>query len=171
MRAVARDFRSGAGMTALLAPMPPADQALKRAAAQLVSAAGGCDAAASLCRVGKSQLAAFGSINEPDRFMPVDVLRDLAAVTHGHAGQLALLGLLAADAGCVLVPVAAAAPRGLDALAAIACFSKEAAELVAALASHAAGGASPGLIVAEADDVMRKLAAIRAAARELERGA
>lgn len=158
-------------MTALLAPMPPADQALKRAAAQLVTAAGGCDAAAGFCRVGKSQLAAFGSITEPDRFMPVDVLRDLVAVTHGHAGQLALLGLLAADAGCVLVPVQADAARGLDALAAIAEISKEVAELVAALAGHVAGGAAPGAIVAEADDVMRKVAALRAAARDLERGA
>ncbi|MBU6167087.1 MAG: hypothetical protein KGQ52_13315 [Alphaproteobacteria bacterium] len=158
-------------MTALLAPMPPADQALKRAAAQLVHAAGGCDAAAGLCRVGKSQLAAFGSITEPDRFMPVDVLRDLAAVTRGHAGQLALLGLLAANAGCVLVPVTVDGAADLDPLDAISVLSKETAELVAALAGHAQRKGSVRSIVAEADDLVRKAASIRAWAMELERGA
>lgn len=152
-------------MTALLQPMPARDQALKRATRDLVAAVGGCELAAGLCRVGKSQLAAAGSINEPDRFMPVDVLRDLVAVSHGQPGQLALLAFLAAEAGCVLVPVKAG--PALDPLQAIAALSKENAELVAAMATP---GASPRRIMAEAEDVMANAAAIRAAAAELERG-
>jgi hypothetical protein len=156
-------------MTALSAPMPPRDQALKRAVAQLVAAAGGCEAAALLCRLGKSQLAAAGSINEPDRWLPVDVLRELVAITHGHADQLAVLRHLAAEAGQVLVPVCAAPINPLDAIAGL---SREAADVVAVLALHAAGGAGCAAdIVREADELMVKVAGIRAAAAEMVKGA
>jgi hypothetical protein len=148
-------------------PMPPRDQALKRATQQLVQAAGGCEVAAGLCRLGKSQLAAAGSINEPDRWLPVDVLRDLVAVTQGHGGALALLRFLAAEAGHVLVP--ANGQAAIDPVAAIQDFSREAAELVGVLALHAAGGADPRRMIREADDVMAKVAGIRAAAEQLER--
>lgn len=151
----------GCFVTAITAPLPPADQALKRATRALVQAAGGIDQAAALSRLGRSQLAAAGSITEPDRWLPVDVLRDLMAVTHGHADQLAVLRLLAADAGCVLVPVIAPA---IDPLASIAVLAKESADLVGALAVHAAGSSSAADIVREADELMIKVAGIRAAA-------
>ncbi|OYZ15620.1 MAG: hypothetical protein B7Y35_06010 [Sphingomonadales bacterium 28-64-96] len=149
--------------------MCPRDQALKRATRLLVDAAGGCENAAALCRVGKSQLAAAGCINEPDRWLPVDALRDLMGVTRGHAGAAQLLAHLAAEAGFVLVPVSGAAGGGIDALAAIADLSRETAQLVGVLAEHAAGGADPRRVIAEADDVMAKVAGIRAAAEQLER--
>lgn len=156
-------------MTALSAPLPPRDQALKRATAQLVHAAGGCEQAAALCRVGKSQLAAAGSITESDRYLPVDVVRDLMGVTHGHADQTAVLRLLAADVGLVLVPVVAAA---INPLAAIGALSKESSELIGALAGHAAGGVCFAAdIVREADELMIKVAGIRAAAAAIAKGA
>jgi hypothetical protein len=164
MRSLHGDFR----MTALSAPMSPRDQALKRATHALVAAAGGCEQAPGFCRVGKSQLAAAGSITEPDRWLTVDVLRDLQAVTHGHADQTAVLRLLAADAGCVLVPLAAVP---IDPLTSIGALSKEASELVSVLAQHAAGGECFAAdIVREADDLVRLAAGVRAAAAAIAKG-
>lgn len=151
-------------------PMCPRDQALKRATRALVDAAGGCENAAPLCRVGKSQLAAAGCINEPDRWLPVDVVRDLMAVTRGHAGAAQLLAHLAAEAGFALVPIAGkrGAAAGIEPLAAIQDLSRETAELVGVLAQHAAGGADARRIIKESDDVMAKVAGIRAAAQQME---
>ena len=148
-------------------PMCPRDQVLKRATRALVDAAGGCEGAAALCRVGKSQLAAAGCANEHDRWLPVDVMRDLMGVTRGHAGAAQLLAHLAAEAGFVLVPVSGAG--GIDPLAAIHDLSRETAELVGVLAQQAAGGADPRRIISESDDVMAKVAGIRAAAEQMER--
>jgi hypothetical protein len=153
-------------MSLLAAPLPPRAQALKRASRALVDAAGGCEAAADLCRLGKSQLAAAGSVTEPDRWLPLDVVAQLMAVTHGHAGQMAVVQHLAAAAGHALVPVAGAA---LDPLAAIGRLSKEAADVVAQLVAHQTGTAAPGQIIKECDELLAAVAGIRAAAQVLER--
>ncbi len=46
-----------------------------------VEDAGGLEAAASLTRVQKSQIAAYGDVNQQDRFAPADVVLDIEAVT------------------------------------------------------------------------------------------
>jgi hypothetical protein len=150
------------------AAMQPRDQALKRATRALVEAADGCEMAARLCRVGKSQLAAAGCINQPDRWLPVDALRDLMAVTRGHAGAVQLLAHLAAEAGFALVPVEQLG--GIDPLSAIAELSKESAALLAGLAVMAGGASNHRRIIVDCDNVMAKTAAIRAAADQLEKG-
>jgi hypothetical protein len=148
--------------------MKPRDQALKRATRALVDAAGGCEAAAGLCRLGKSQLAAAGSINEPDRWLPVDVLRDLMAVTRGLPGCADLLAHLAAEAGFALVPLGDGPV--IDPRAAIAQLATEAADVVSELARFEPGRSDPRLLIKESDDLLRVAAGVRAAAVELERG-
>jgi hypothetical protein len=80
----------------------PDKQALKLASKRLGQAAGGVEAAANYCRVGKSLLSEYGSRNN-ETFMPIDVVADLEAVTHGTAGWPLVTRMLAAEAGCALV--------------------------------------------------------------------
>jgi hypothetical protein len=152
-------------------PMNPRDQALKRATRAQVAAAGGCEGAAPLCRLGKSQLAAAGSINEPDRWLPVDVLRDLMGVTAGHADQLAVLQHLAAEVGAVVLPGVDVAAVTLDPAAAIIQISSEANDVVAQLARFVPGRSDPRALIKEADELQLAAARLRAAAAQLEREA
>ena len=73
--------------------------ALKAAARVLVSRIGGLDAAAAGTRVGRSNLADYGSVNQPERFVPADVIADLEAA----AGEPLITAVLARAAGFELV--------------------------------------------------------------------
>jgi hypothetical protein len=80
----------------------PDKQALKRETRALIKAAGGLEAAATLCRPGKTQLGNYQSFNADD-YMPIDVVADLEAVTHGTAGWPILTRRLATMAGGAFV--------------------------------------------------------------------
>jgi DUF1680 family protein len=123
--------------------LPPERQADKRAAAQLVKAAGGVEAAAELCRLGKSHLSDVGNVNSPDKFMPIDVVRQLEEVTQDLPGWPHVTRHLACAAGFELVRrPAAELGAETDWLAHIARVSKEAGDVVSKIAAHAAGGLS-----------------------------
>ena len=95
----------------------PADlRALKTATRRLVELVGKLDAAASVCRINKSVLAAAYNPHEPDRFVPADVIADLELV----AAEPVVTRVLARLSGHALVPIA---PRGgLEALALVEVF-------------------------------------------------
>jgi hypothetical protein len=147
--------------------MTPREQALKRASRDLVAAAGGCEMADALCRVQKSQLSAAGSVTEPGRWLPVDAVRDLEAVTHGTAGHPQVTRFLAAEAGYALVKLR---PTPCDPLQAIGQLSREAADVVHQLVLNQAGMASATDTIRECDELLALVAGIRAAAQALERG-
>lgn len=80
----------------------PALQAGKEASKALVRAAGGGEAAEGYCSKSQPRLSAYGLPNTPD-FMPIDVVRDLEAITHGGAGHPIVTRWLAKEAGYLLV--------------------------------------------------------------------
>lgn len=80
----------------------PEDQAGKAAAAKLVRAVGGMEAAEGYCRSNMRRLSEYGRPDN-DCFMPMDVIADLEAVSHGTVGHPIVTRYLAARAGYVLV--------------------------------------------------------------------
>lgn len=81
--------------------------ALKTAMRAAVVAAGGLEAAATVCRLSKTSLAASYDPHAPDRFPPVDVVADLEAC----AAEPLVTATLARLAGYRLVRVGAAEGR------------------------------------------------------------
>lgn len=156
--------------------LSPERQADKRIAAQLVRAAGGVEAAAGFCRLGKSQLSDVGNVNISDKFMPLDVIDDLEAVTAGTPGWPQVTRALARRRGFELVPMPEASDVEIDWLQHIAQLSKEAGDVVSKLAANAAGGITAAEIkraeiVREFDELVRIAVEGRAAAlAELARG-
>lgn len=92
----------------------PAKQALKRETKRLIEAAGGLEAAALYARPNKTAMGDYGSPNNADRFMPIDAVADLEAITRGSAGWPIVTRMLAKLAGCALVELPTAAPGGGD---------------------------------------------------------
>jgi hypothetical protein len=80
----------------------PQDQAAKAKSLALVRASGGVEAAAAFCRSNMRRLSEYGRPDN-DCFMPIDVVRDLEAVTHGTAGHPIVTRYLAQQAGYTLV--------------------------------------------------------------------
>lgn len=103
---------------------------LKIAFGELVARVGGIEAAASLCRVGKSTIARYASLSPADDecFVPVDVVRALEAV----AGEAIVTSELAsmADGAFVKLPSVA---RPADLFSALAALSQETNDTTAAI--------------------------------------
>jgi hypothetical protein len=108
---------------------PPHLQAGKAAAKALVRAAGGGEAAENFCSKSQPRLSAYGLPNTAD-FMPVDVVRDLEAITHGAAGHPLVTHWLANEAGYLLVRKPRRGGGGGDLHAELACVSKETHDVV-----------------------------------------
>jgi hypothetical protein len=87
---------------------PAAFNALKTAFKLLVADLGGIEAAATCTRVGKSQIAEYGSVNAPERHVPADVLLALETV----AGAPHVTAALARAQGYKLVRLESAARPG-----------------------------------------------------------
>lgn len=81
---------------------------LKAVTRRLVERAGGAEVAALATRVAHSQLSAYGSLTERDRFAPVDVVADLER----DIGDPLVTRELAGLAGFRLVPIDGAGPCG-----------------------------------------------------------
>ena len=152
------------------AVLSPAQQALKNASLDLVKAAGGFDAAAGFCRIGKSQLSDACSVHHADKWLPVDVVADLQRVTRGQPGWPFVARQLAEREALVLVALPDVS-TGPDFPHHLAQLAKEGGELMAKLATALADGkvcaadaATLGL-VREAADVVRVAVAIQAALR------
>ncbi|WP_430636387.1 hypothetical protein [Sphingomonas hankookensis] len=76
---------------------------LKERTGELLAAVGGLEAAASYCRVSKTQLGRYASLSpaDADTFAPIDVVRCLETA----AGQPIVTEHLAADAGGAFVVI------------------------------------------------------------------
>jgi hypothetical protein len=158
------------------AALTPEMQGLKRATAALVKAGGGVEAAALLCRLGKSQLACAGSVNEADRFLPADAILDLESCTRGLPGWPQITGFLARQHGLALVDLSVAEDGGgpVDWLQHIAALSKEAGDVVSKIAANAAGGLSAAEVAGselerECDELIDAAVKLRAAVRAVVR--
>jgi hypothetical protein len=74
----------------------PDHDVLKRATRRQIKACGGLEAAATMTRVGKTELGYYQGLQHPDRFAPIDVVADLMA----NGGGLHILDALAGLADC-----------------------------------------------------------------------
>jgi hypothetical protein len=82
-------------------PCAPGDRALKSLLRALIDRLGGLDAAASIVRVGRSQLSSYGDPGAGNAFVPADVLAHLEAA----AGEPLVTAELARRANCALLPL------------------------------------------------------------------
>lgn len=111
---------------------------LKERTGELVAAVGGLEAAASYCRVSKTQLARYASLtaSDADYFAPIDVVRCLETA----AGTPIVTEHMAVEAGGVFVAVPGTAASGADLLTLLAAQSRESSELTNALCLGLADG-------------------------------
>lgn len=114
--------------------LSPRQLAKKRAFRDLVEAAGGLDAAAMFCRLGKSQLQRCYDRNTPDAYAPIDVVDDLEEVTRAAPGWPHVTRLHARELGLLLLdPPASAAPTADNLMAALARASREHSDIATGL--------------------------------------
>lgn len=138
---------------------------VKDAVRALLHRVGGEEKAAALCRVSKSTLSEYGNPRHPTRHMPVDVVLTLEKA----AGDAPVTGHMAAEHDCLILrlPEEGASPEWLSHLTNI---GREAGDVF-----HRAGEflADDGeidhreapLLLREIDDLLRVVAAMRAAVR------
>lgn len=156
---------------------PPERQLLKAVAKSLVRAAGGVEAAALATTRSPSQLSAYGHVNAPE-FMPVDVIADLEAVTHGTAGHPLATRHLARLAEFALVALPDAPDGSTDWHRSLGALAREVGDIIervgSALANDGAVSAAEvrdARIVEECDELIAHAIAMRALAlRVLEAG-
>lgn len=119
--------------------LSPFKQALKLATRELVRAAGGQEAAVGFTRFARHQaLSDFGNpAPEHDaRFIPVDAVADLEAVTRGTPGWPQVTRALARTQGFALVPLPAPRGEGADLPDHFRAIVKETADVTALLSFH-----------------------------------
>lgn len=127
----------------------PDKQALKRESKRLIRAAGGVEAAAMFARPNKTAMGEYGSQNT-DRFMPVDAIADLEAVTRGTAGWPIMTRMLAAMSSCAVVELPQADALQTDWFKQIGCLASDNGKIAEALCDAAADG------VVTAEEVLTK---------------
>jgi hypothetical protein len=145
---------------------------IKRATRDLVRSVGGTSEGAVLCRVRQQDLSDYQNRDQPARFMPADVIRDLEAV----APRPLVTEALAIEAGYSLfkLPVADVVAGG-DWPRMLAAFGKESGELVAKVATHAmdvltAREVRDSGLISEIDETIAVLVAMRACAVTVAEG-
>jgi hypothetical protein len=135
--------------------------AIKTATRALVRSVGGIEAAALVCRYGKSAIAEGYDPHRPDRTLPADVVADLERC----AAQPFVTAVLARLSGHALVPLVQPGTREAQAIAEI---GRESAEVFAAWATAMADSTlSDAERRAVADRVLALNAACMAAAGAL----
>jgi hypothetical protein len=144
---------------------------IKRATRDLVRSVGGTSEGAVLCRVRQQDLSDYQNRDQPARFMPADVIRDLEAV----APRPLVTEALAIEAGYSLFRLPDAAVTGGDWPAMLATFGKESGELVAKVATHAmdvltAREVRDSGLISEIDETIAVLVAMRACAVAVAEG-
>ncbi|AYJ85318.1 hypothetical protein D3Y57_04690 (plasmid) [Sphingomonas paeninsulae] len=153
----------------------PAKQAVKAASKALVRAAGGLEAAAEFSRPNKSVLGEYGR-PEGDCFMPVDVVEDLEAITHGQAGHPIVTRHLAARAGYALVKLPTASDIDSDWLAQVGRLVSDSGAIIAGISSAAAdkviNSADVGdfNLIGECDDLLALVVNMRAHFERIQAG-
>lgn len=152
------------------------DQNAARVSKKLVQAVGGLEACAEVTGKSTSQLSRYTSPDCTDS-MPITVVRELEAVSHGHAGHPHVTRMLAQAAGFGLFKLPAADAAPADWMAHLAVLSAEAGDLTSKLAV-ALGDRTicpkdirKGALLDEADDLIRVVVNIRAALSQILDGA
>ena len=131
---------------------------------ELLARAGGLEAAASFCRVGKSTLARYASTAAADAecFAPVDVVRDLEALV----GEPIVTATLCSMADGVFVALPPAPATRVDLLQLMAAQAKEQSDVTSAICIALSDGtmtpAEAAVALAEQEQVIRLAAALRA---------
>ncbi|MBY8826092.1 hypothetical protein [Sphingomonas colocasiae] len=105
--------------------LTPEQIKLKDVTHDMIKGCGGLEAAASLCRVGKSVLAEYASEDHPDRFVPIDVVADLEPKAKNRPGWPHVTRRLCEVMGGVFVPLPRAGTLPADVHAALAVSLKE----------------------------------------------
>lgn len=119
--------------------MTPDKLQLKRATNQMLKAAGGLDASAALCRVGKSKLGQYQSPNEP-YFVAIDVVADLEPLTRAAEGWPHVTHALCAANGGVFVELPDVPASRAELLTLLAGQTKESSELTQAICDGLSNG-------------------------------
>lgn len=120
--------------------LTPEKLALKEATAEMIKGCGGLEAAAGLCRVGKSKLSENQSINAEDSFAGIDVVFDLEDKSRSRPGWPHVTRFLCRRMGGAFVELPRYDdPRG-DVSASAAKHAKEASEVTTRLFEAAAAG-------------------------------
>lgn len=142
---------------------------LKTRTRKLIEKAGGAEEAAGRTRVRPSALYNYGNVNNPDHFMPVDVILDLEADT----GEPIVSAYLAKITGHVLIPVVARVGDG-ELARDLARIGKETADLFARVASDMADGKvsreEAAATITEVDEAIQALSSFRARLSLIDQG-
>lgn len=145
----------------------PARQALKAASKALVRAAGGVEAAAEFSRPNKTALSDYGR-PEGDCFMPIDVVEDLEAITHGQVGHPLVTRHLAKRAGYALVELPSADALEIDWLAQVGDLCAESTRVITGITKAAgdrvvtSGEVRQFNLIGECDDLIAHVVNLRA---------
>lgn len=140
--------------------LSPEEQGLKLAGKALVAAVGGGDAASGFCRVRQQGLSEQTSINDSHKWLAVDTVMKLEAITSGQSGHPHVTRYMAARQGFALVALPSPRAVPLTPLQLIEAISKESGEVVSNLARHAEGGLTASEVqaaqlVREFDELIR----------------
>ena len=129
--------------------LAPEKQGLKVATRALVRAVGGQEACPGFARYTRHQAySEFGSIEHGDKFMPIDVVADLEAVSHGTAGHPHVTRALCERAGGAFVKLPSAAPGACDWHKALAGLIEESRDVTTRLLEALGDGKTPGSVTA-----------------------
>lgn len=152
-----------------MSEISPDKQGLKNATRALVRAVGGQEACPPFARYQRHQsYSDFASIEQPDKFMPVDVVADLEGVTHGKAGHPIVTAWLCRMAGGTFVRVPDSCPDEGSFLAALSALTCEFSDLSRGVMSALADGKvtpeeiDEGRLLGKCDDLASKVMQIRA---------
>ncbi|MES2494609.1 MAG: hypothetical protein V4618_00715 [Pseudomonadota bacterium] len=129
--------------------LSPEKQGLKVATKALVGAVGGQEACPGFARYTRHQAySEFGSVGHDDKFMPVDVVIDLEAVTHGMPGHPHVTRYLCDRAGGAFVKLPEAAPDAADWHKQLAALIEESRDVSMRIVEALGDRATPGLVTA-----------------------
>ncbi|MDK8186701.1 MULTISPECIES: hypothetical protein [Sphingomonas] len=148
--------------------MTPEYLNLKRATADLIKGAGGVEAAAAFCRVGKSTLSDAQNPNKPDCFLAIDVAFDLEPLARERSGWPHLTRALCAANGGMFVPLPDGPVTREDLLMLLARKARESGELTeAAIACCSAVDDNPAQRREAARNAIKELDEVVAVALEM----
>jgi hypothetical protein len=146
--------------------MKPDNLALKFATAEMIKGCDGLENAAEHCRVGKSVLGDNQSINKPDSFIALDVVRDLERLSRDREGWPHVTLELCKSMGGTFVPLPEVPVSTAGVHMMLGDMSKEFGEATAAVCTGLADGVLSDSDIAksvkELDDVIRVAASMRA---------
>lgn len=154
--------------------MSPETLALKAATSDMIKGVGGLEAAAGFCRVGKSQLADYGSPSRPDSFVPADVIADLEPLARERAGWPHVTQALCRRMGGVFVALPEVPPSSGRLLELMSSLSGEFNDATGTVCRGLADGdfcaVDAGQLEHDLDDVIRVAVSMRALARSIKGG-